>query len=50
MNTDEGISGLGEVGLAYGRGYAAGVATGKNLAENFIVGADPSSAGRITSQ
>ena len=41
VNPDEGISGLGEVGLAYGTGYAAGAAMAKNLAENFIIGADP---------
>jgi galactonate dehydratase len=41
VNTDEGISGLGEVGLAYGTGYEAGANMVKNLAENFILGSDP---------
>lgn len=40
-NTDEGINGLGEVGLAYGTGHSAGAAMAKNLCENFIIGADP---------
>ena len=41
VNTDEGISGLGEVGLAYGTGHSGGVGYAKNIAENFILGADP---------
>ncbi len=41
INTDEGISGLGEVGLAYGTGYSAGIGFVKNLAEGFLIGADP---------
>jgi len=41
INTDEGISGLGEVGLAYGTGHSAGAYFVKNLAESFILGADP---------
>ena len=41
VNTDEGISGLGEVGLAYGTGHSAGVGYVKNLAEGFLIGADP---------
>ena len=41
INTDEGISGLGEVGLAYGVGHSAGAAYAKNLAEAFLIGADP---------
>ena len=36
VNTDEGISGLGEVGLAYGTGYSAGIGYVKNLAEGFL--------------
>lgn len=47
VNTDEGISGLGEVGLAYGTGYSAGAGMAKNLAENFILGADPMNIERI---
>jgi len=41
VNTDEGISGLGEVGLAYGTGYRAGAGMAQDLAEGFILGADP---------
>ena len=41
VNTDEGISGLGEVGLAYGTGHSAAVGMAKNMIENFLIGADP---------
>ncbi len=41
VNTDEGISGVGEVGLAYGTGHTAGAGMAKNLAETFVIGADP---------
>lgn len=41
LTTDEGITGLGEVGLAYGTGHSAGAGYAKNLAENFILGFDP---------
>jgi galactonate dehydratase len=41
VNTDEGISGLGEVGLAYGTGHSGGAAYVKNLAETYLLGADP---------
>jgi L-alanine-DL-glutamate epimerase-like enolase superfamily enzyme len=41
VNTDEGISGLGEVGLAYGTGHSGGAAYTKDLAESFLLGADP---------
>ena len=40
-HTDAGITGLGEVGLAYGTGHTAGAGMAKNLAENFVLGADP---------
>jgi L-alanine-DL-glutamate epimerase-like enolase superfamily enzyme len=36
--TDEGITGLGEVGLAYGTGHSAGVGMARNLAESFGAG------------
>jgi galactonate dehydratase len=42
INTDAGIYGAGEIGLAYGVGAAAGVGMLRNLAENFLIGADPS--------
>ena len=41
VHTDEGITGLGEVGLAYGTGHSGGAGYVKNLAENFLIGADP---------
>ncbi|MBX2999058.1 MAG: mandelate racemase/muconate lactonizing enzyme family protein [Caldilineaceae bacterium] len=41
IRTDEGISGVGEVGLAYGSGGSAGAGMVKNLAEAFLIGADP---------
>lgn len=41
INTDEGISGLGEVGLAFGTGHSAGAGYVKNLAEDFLIGNDP---------
>lgn len=41
INTDEGISGLGEVGLAFGVGADGGVGYIKNIAEGFLLGADP---------
>ena len=41
VHTDQGLSGLGEVGLAYGSGYLAGLGMVKNLAERFVIGADP---------
>ncbi|HME44683.1 MAG TPA: mandelate racemase/muconate lactonizing enzyme family protein [Syntrophorhabdales bacterium] len=41
INTDEGISGLGEVGLAFGVGADAGVGYVRNIAQAFLIGADP---------
>jgi len=41
VNTDEGTSGLGEAGLAYGSGHSAAAGMVKNLAETFLIGADP---------
>ena len=41
INTDEGISGLGEAGLAYGTGHTGAAGYVKNLAESFLIGADP---------
>lgn len=41
LNTDEGISGLGEAGLAYGTGHSGGAGYVKNLAESYLLGADP---------
>jgi len=41
IKTNEGISGVGEVALAYGTGSAAGVGMLRNLAERFLIGVDP---------
>jgi len=41
IKTDEGICGLGEVGLAYGTGNTAAIGMLKNLAEQFLIGIDP---------
>lgn len=40
VNTDSGLSGIGEVGLAYGAGAKAGVGIIRDLAP-LIVGEDP---------
>jgi L-alanine-DL-glutamate epimerase-like enolase superfamily enzyme len=40
INTDEGISGYGEVGLAYGKGWRAGYGMAQDFAE-VIMGEDP---------
>jgi L-alanine-DL-glutamate epimerase-like enolase superfamily enzyme len=40
VNTDDGLSGIGEVGLAYGAGAKAGAAIIKDLAP-FVIGKDP---------
>jgi galactonate dehydratase len=47
VNTDDGISGLGEVGLAYGSGHSGGAGYVKNLAEDFLIGADPMRVERL---
>lgn len=41
IHTDEGISGVGEVGLAYGVGSSAGVGMVRDLARELLIGADP---------
>lgn len=41
VHTDEGITGVGEVALAYGVGAAAGVGMARDLAEHFLIDADP---------
>lgn len=40
VNTDKGISGFGEVGVAYGRAHNAGVGIAKDFAK-FIIGRNP---------
>lgn len=40
VNTDEGISGFGEVGLAYGKAHNAGVGIARDFAQ-LLVGRDP---------
>jgi len=41
INTDEGISGVGEMALAYGVGNDAGIGMIRNLSQSFLIGADP---------
>ncbi|MGI6367204.1 MAG: mandelate racemase/muconate lactonizing enzyme family protein [Anaerolineae bacterium] len=41
LQTDQGIEGLGEVSLAYGAGATAAVGMLRQLAERFLLGADP---------
>ena len=41
IHTSEGISGVGEVALAYGVGSGAGLGMARDLAEHFLIGADP---------
>ena len=41
INTDEGVSGVGEAGLAYGVGHSAAAGMIKNLAEAYLIGFDP---------
>jgi galactonate dehydratase len=41
VSTDEGIEGVGEVALAYGAGSDAALGMVKQLAERFLLGADP---------
>lgn len=43
VNTDEGISGFGEVGLAYGVGYRGGFGAAQDLAK-LLIGKDPMKA------
>lgn len=40
VHTDEGISGIGEVGLAYGAGAKAAVGTLRDFA-SLVIGRDP---------
>lgn len=41
VHTDEGITGLGEVGMAYGTGAPAAASMVLTLAERFVLGCDP---------
>jgi len=42
IHTDEGISGVGELALAYGVGSSGGVGMLRDMAQSFLIGADPS--------
>ena len=46
VNTDEGISGFGEVGLAYGKGFRAGYGMVLDFAET-IIGENPMNSEKI---
>jgi galactonate dehydratase len=41
INTDEGISGLGEVGLSFGVAHSSGLGMVKDLSHEFLIGLDP---------
>jgi galactonate dehydratase len=41
INTTDGLSGIGEVGMAYGIGAEAAVGMLKNFAEAYLIGSDP---------
>ena len=41
INTDQGLSGLGEVGVAVGGGHNAYLGIARDLAEMHLIGADP---------
>ena len=41
IRTDEGIDGVGEVGLVYGTGHSAGFGMVRDLSERHLLGADP---------
>jgi galactonate dehydratase len=41
IDTDEGIYGVGELGLAYGTGAKGGIGMIRTLAERFLIGQDP---------
>jgi galactonate dehydratase len=41
INTDEGISGLGEVGLSFGVAHSAGLGMVKDLSHECLIGLDP---------
>jgi galactonate dehydratase len=47
VQTDEGISGVGEVALAYGVGSDAAIGMVRNLAERFLIGVDPFQVDRL---
>lgn len=47
VHTDEGVSGLGEVGMAYGTGARAGAQMVLALGERFVLGKDPFSTETI---
>lgn len=47
VKTDEGIDGLGEIGLAYGAGHSAGAGMLKDLFECCLMGEDPFNTEKI---
>ncbi len=47
VNTDQGISGLGEVGIPIGGGHNAYVAIARDLAEMIVIGKDPLQSEKI---
>lgn len=49
LETDAGITGIGEVGIAYGVGMRAAAAMAAEMAERFLLGQDPSPVERLWS-
>ena len=41
LTTDDGITGVGEVGVAYGIGHSAAAGYVRDMAEQFVIGCDP---------
>lgn len=50
VHTDEGLTGLGEVGLAYGTGAPAAGPMIRALGERFVLGKDPNDTETIWEQ
>lgn len=50
VDTDEGVSGCGEVGLAYGTGAHAAISMVADLAKQFLIGADPTKVEKVWDQ
>ena len=50
VHTDEGVTGLGEVGLAYGTGAPAAAPMIRALSERFVRGKDPNDTETIGSR
>ena len=47
LTTDEGVSGVGEASIGWGTGHSGAAGMIKNLAEGFVLGADPMKVERL---